>query len=897
MRRRRHGHGDGMLGRTAACASFASVCVLLAVSPLAAQQDAPAAAIARWCTIVADAARSTDERLDALVALQDRGALPPALVAQAMGDADDDVARAAAAIVRHEWRELPSALFAGLDASPRAARVFLRELAQAPRPAAVAWAAARCGPEVARDDRLLALVASGGALQGEAADLVLQALLDGDLTDGARAAQAMLPARSADRLLGKLHAALQSSSVDVLRVPPLLDRLSASGLRQLLGLIVSLPDDRALALCDHLQLRAPQLLGERVAAALDDPTPLSTCWLPHAGPHLGVPSRRERLEALLADANEAMPRREHAFTGLLAARLATPAMLDFASDVDTVRSERQLRVRRLLDAAVEAIPPDVLLRWLDTDEQQALRVVQALSRRRGLEPELGQRLARDLLAATTADGQYLAAAAYALVQRGDEASLRASWPVLRRSARFEDLADGLARRQEAFAGSLLRDELAALAAPADAAAAPHVAAASGPEDVATRERHRAAVLLALATHGDADAVQQLVAGAATSAPGFVRRCAHHVPVLPAAAARALLATAGVHADGVAGSPLDAELRVELVAWAAGAVADAEVAAAMVALWRQPAREPQDGDRGSEDRGGDRNDEQNAGRSSGRDAELVAELRDVALRALTAGPRRRELVAELRAAIAAGPLSEHLLPLPYEALGSMPTPLAADDLRLCAELLLWPACTDPARDAEGAARFPDGTGGFPLVVAIAQRLRGASPDAVDAAFATVLADLAADPRLASLVPQRLLVFWRTLTIEPALLQRLGERLAPLLRSDDRALRGPADRYLGDARLRRGEPAVDAMRAAIAGLLRLPSQRAHARVFLGERDPGAGVDPWAALSAQPYVAMAHAAVAARDAAALRSALHGIREFAGHDAGTLATLDTFPTPESLR
>jgi hypothetical protein len=45
------------------------------------------------------------------------------------------------------------------------------------------------------------------------------------------------------------------------------------------------------------------------------------------------------------------------------------------------------------------------------------------------------------------------------------------------------------------------------------------------------------------------------------------------------------------------------------------------------------------------------------------------------------------------------------------------------------------------------------------------------------------------------------------------------------------------------------------------------------------------------------MAHAAVAARDAAALRAALHGIREFAGHDAGTLATLDTFKTPETLR
>lgn len=854
----------------AARAALACLGPLLAVGSLPAQQDAPAAEIVRWHLVVVDAARPTDERLAALVALQDRGALPPALAVQAMADADDDVARAAAAIVRHEWRELPPALFAGLDASPRAARVFLRELALAPRPAAVAWAAGRCGPEVARDDRLLALAAGGGALQGEAAELVLQALLDGESGDGLRAALALLPARSADRLLGKLHAALQDGAADVPRCAPLLDRLSPAGLRQLLGLIVSLPDDRALALCDHLQLHAPQRLAERVAAALDDPTPLATCWLPHCGPHLSVPARRERLDALLADAAEPLPRRELAFTGLLAARVVTPAMLEFASDVDTVRSERQLRVRRLLDAAVETIPPDALLRWLDADEQLALRVAQALARRRELEPELGGRLARDLLAATTADGQYLAAAAAALVQRGDEASLRAAWPVLRASSRFDDIVDGLARRPEAFAAALLREEFASLAAA--------VGVDDGTPDAATRERHRAATALALATRGDADAVQRLVAGAATAAPGFVRRCAHHVPVLPAAAARQLLATAGISAAGLGGSSLAAEQRVELVSWAAGAVADDDVAAAMAALWPKPPSAAED-----------------AGDAA--DAELVGELRDVALRALMASPRRGELVAQLRAAIVAGPLPERLLPLPYEALGSMPTPLGADDLRLCAELLLWPACTDPARDADAAARFPDGTGGFPLVVAIAQRLRGAPPDAVDAVFATVLAELGSDPRLAALVPQRLLVFWRTLTIEPPLLQKLGERLAPLLRSDDRALRGPADRFLGDARLARGEPAVDAMRAAVAGLLRLPSQRAHARVFLGERDPGAGSDPWAALSAQPYVAMAHAAVAARDGAALQAALHGIREFAGHDAATLATLTSFPTPETLR
>lgn len=852
----------------------------LAAAPLHAQQPSTVADDKALAAVLTTAERATDDRLQALVALQDRGALSPELAAAAMGAADDDVARAAAAIVRHEWRELPPGLFAALDRSPAAARAFLGELAIAPRPAAMAWVATRCGPDLPRDDRLLAFAARG-EVRGEAAELLLQALCDDDFGNGVRAALAVLPPSSADRLLGKVHVGLMEGRIRIERVPLLLDRLSPAGVRRVMALIVSLPDEQAMALCDHLQLQAPQLLAERVAAALDDPTPIATCWLPHAGPHLAVPARRERLLALLTDAQQPAARRDHAFTALLATRIVDQAMLDFAVDPDVVRGERLVRGRRLLDAAVETIPAATLWTWLDCDEQLALRTAQALGRRRQLEPELAERLARDLRTAGSADGQYLAAAAMAVVHRGDEASVRAAWPALRTSMRFDDVVDGLAKRPDAFVPVLLREELAALTAAATAAAtAPATAAAGGDvvaDGAAARfERQRAMVELALAARGDGSSLQALVARAGSLESGMVRRCAHHVPVLPAAAALQLLDLAGITAaaDGVAAgvgaSERDDDVRVELVAWAAGAVADERVAARLTAIWNTPPREP-----------------------------LVEELHEVALRALVAGGRRQQLVAELRAALVAAPLPSRFVPLPYEVLASMPTPLGADDLRLCAELVLWPGCTDAEREAEAAVRFPDGTGGFPLVTAVAQRLRGADAAAVDAAFATVVDTVQADARAASIAPQRLLVFWRTLTIEPSLLQVLGPRLAPLLRSDERALRAPADLFRARDAVARGEPAAaaSAARAAIAGLLRLPSQRAHARVFLGERDPGAGVDPWAALSALPHLAAAHAAVAARDAAALRAALHLVREFAGHDAGTLATLDTFPTPETLR
>jgi len=59
--------------------------------------------------------------------------------------------------------------------------------------------------------------------------------------------------------------------------------------------------------------------------------------------------------------------------------------------------------------------------------------------------------------------------------------------------------------------------------------------------------------------------------------------------------------------------------------------------------------------------------------------------------------------------------------------------------------------------------------------------------------------------------------------------------------------------------------------------------------GDRDPARGVDPAAALSAAPYRMRLLAARAAGDAGAAKSAAALVREFAGHDVATRATVTT--------
>lgn len=814
---------------------------------LPAQHDAAADRAA-----LLDRAREPEQRLAALVRLQDRGQLDVTAAVAAMAGGDDEVARSAASIVRHEWVELPDALFRGLDDVPAAARALLQELAVAPRPAASAWAAGRraASPGRTLDDRLLAIAASGLPLRAVDAELVLQALVDGEAGDGVRAALAVLPPPLADAQLGRLHAAFAAGRLDVARVAPLLDRLSPRGLRQLLGPIVALPPELATALCEHLQQMAPELLAERVAAALDDPNELTTCWLPYAAPHLDVPARRERLLALLADPKEAPQRRDYAFLALATARCVLPPVLAFATEEAASMLER---VRRLLSSATDELPTQVLLDWLSADEKLAAATVAALSTRRQLPDAVAMRLVDDLRAAGVPNGRYLFPAAMAVVLRGPEASVRALWPVLQGDPGFAEFVDALARRPEAFAGELL--------------------AAGFPPAIGTPVEQVAPVALALAARGAPAAIAWLLERAPAQPASFVRRCAHHVPTPPAEGGRALLAVAGWSPTARTASAIDEEACVELVAWAAGAVADAEVAATLHTVW-----------------------------TAAGDAPTDEELREVALRALLRSPQRDALVAELRTALAAGPLPERFGSLAYEVLTGMHERLEPAELALCVDLVLLQPRTDPEREAEAVARWPLGTSGFPLVAAVAQRLRGNEPAAVGAAFAAAVPAVLADPRHRTIALQRLLLLWRALGYDDALQAAVGAATAPLAlavaRPEDGELLGPVHWFAAHEAIARGDLPAAAQRAqaAVAGLLRLPAQRGHARVFLGERDPGRGVDPWAALAALPHRLAADRAQAAGDADGQAAACTRIREFAGRDHATLASLPPL-LPETQR
>jgi hypothetical protein len=227
---------------------------------------------------------------------------------------------------------------------------------------------------------------------------------------------------------------------------------------------------------------------------------------------------------------------------------------------------------------------------------------------------------------------------------------------------------------------------------------------------------------------------------------------------------------------------------------------------------------------------------------------------------------------------------------------MPQPPTDADLQLCADLLLLGPRTDPEREAHQAQRWPDGTFGFPLVGAIAERLRAADPDTAHAVFTAAVAAAIADPRHVAIAPPRLLVLWRELAVAPAVQRAVAEPTAALflrLPGHEQAGVGPAHWFAAHAAARRGDFAAasrDAFAARDRKLL-LPSWRRHARVFLGDRDPGAGRDPWAALAALGHRFAFDAATASGDAAAAAARARLVREFAGHDVSLLSNLPTSP------
>lgn len=828
--------------RTALAAS------LLALAPLLAQQ--PAAELLR--ATVRDAARHSGDRCAALAALQDHGALDVATVLAALADEEQSLSLTAAAIVRHEWRELPAALFAGFAAAPAAAVPLLRELAIAPRPAAAAWVGTwRDRAETSLDQRCLALAATGTELRAEDGKLLLAGLVDEDAFDGVHAAAGLLPPALADALLGKLHALLLQGTISVGRALPVLDRLSPQGYERLLGLAVTLPPAVGEELCLHLLQREVPAYAARAAAALDAQIPLEPLWLLRPGPLLvDQPARCERLLALLAEPKTAPELARRAFDALLDAAELAPLpiddrLLDFALQH---APERLGRLRRLLAVLVARLPEARLLAWLDLDPELAQLVALALARRPQLGERLEQALAQTVGSVDFVEGPFLEPVARALLQHGSEAVVDRIWPRLRSAPRFLDFVETIALRKAPFVHELLLEELAA---PVEGAAsdggAPDAAA------VAAAEARRDAVRLALCAQGDRRQLEALVEHAKTADAMFVRRCGYHARPLDERLALQLLDAAEVAED---------DLAAELIVWAATVPGEA-VAARLVGWWQ---------------------------------AEEPSERQEAALRALVAGPHRARMQQDLQQALAAGPLAERQEQLAFEVIAALPQPLLAADVELLASLAILPPLHDAEGEVRRAKRWPDGRFGFPLVAAVAQRLRGAAPDLVATAFAAAAAKAAAGAP-AAVSRQRLLVLWRSLEADRSLQAVVGEATAALLLATPHPQdlgAGPAHWFLAQAAARRGEHAACAehARAAAAGLLRLPGERRTARLFLGERDPAAGDDPWAALAALPHLAALRAALAAGDRAAARTAAAAAAEFAGRDRATATDLENSAT-----
>lgn len=800
--------------------------------------------------VALDTDADAEVRCRALADLQQAGALDVDTVLAAMGTEEDAVAATAAAIVRHEWFELSPELLQGLDRDGKAARRFLRELAWAPRPAAAVWSEAWIAPQPGRsfDDRCLGLAARGRPLVAADTALLLQALTDGDgdgdVGDGWRLAVGLLPAAVADGLIGRVHAMLQQQQIEVAQVAPLFDRMSLDGVRRLAGLASVLPEAVGDAICDQLLQRDPELVRERACAMLDGEVPMAARWLRRTEDLLDVPERRERLLAVLTATDASPALQQRAFEALLEVHVTDQRLVQWAL---ANTGDRSANLHRLLDATVDRLPGSLLADWLVGDPALALATVRALGRR----TELGDEIERELLArfeGAVAEGPYLQAAATALLQRGSAATVEVLWPQLRSSREWSEYVDTLARRQAPFVHQLLLLELEA-PAPVDVSAA-------------VRERQLDDVRLGLVAIGDLRQLRLLVDHAMRATPTFVRRCAHYARPLAKPFALQLL-------DGIATADIaDDDLVAELVAWAASC-RDDEVLARMQQIWNA---------RAVDDR--------------------AVLLREVALRALVLGPQRGQLVATLRQAIADGPLPDELEPLPFEAIASMPEPPTAADVHLLAELALLPPLGDAAHERELAERWPDGRAGFPLLAAVGRRLLGCDADTVRAAFADVAASVVADPRRDALSRQRLLVLWRVLERDRALMQAVGGATAELclqLPSTEATAAGPAHWFLLHEAAARGDHTAAARhaRAAIGGLLRSADDRAAARLFLGERDPAAGRDPWAALACAPYRQDLLAALAADDAAAADRARVRIREFAGHDASARAGHD-LPTAE---
>lgn len=763
---------------------------------------APAIAQVRPFTVPQLQARVVDEdltaaaRCAALIQLQSRGELSAATVVLALRSPAAAVADSAAAIVRHGWSSLPTELFDALVEEPLVARPLGRELALAPRPSFAGLAEQLLRDErITGDARCLWLAARGRPLTLKEANLLLAVLVSGEAGDGCHAAFAVLPELVADALVAKLHGLLLQGKVEVAAATPWFDRLSADGRARLLSLAVTLPPAPASEICQYVIDHAPGVYDERAVAALDGAVPLERLWLQRAAPLLDRPERIERVLVVLADQKASADLRRAAFETLANARVVDERVLAYAEE----STDSALRpLHRLLDVAVERIPAERLLQWLQSTPEFSTPTLAALGRRPQLEPMLERALLAPIAEAGGVLGLWCERAAVVLAARAAPQAVADAWPLLRTAPNFDALVEALSKRREPKVRELLSAELRAPALP--------------DVDAAAREVQLAAVRLALVNLGERAHLAALVAQGPHLPPPFVRRCTALGEPLDVAMARSLIAAA---------RQADVRLATELLSWAARCIAPE-----LTPLWL--------------------------------DVRATAEsfeAQEISLRALCAGGHRPAFVAELRAAIRSGKWNDDLDALRYEVVATAMAPHAADDLELLAELVLLAPLAEPAAERERVERWPDGSHGFPFVAAIAQALRGADPAAVQMAFTKVVNAWREHDERDALSRQGLLVLWRSLEMDRDVQTAVGVATCTcfdeLLGGDPEVGAGPAAWYAMLREQAAGRPAqaAAAARAAVEHLLFDAHRRRDARLFLGERDPGGREDPWAALAASP------------------------------------------------
>jgi len=651
---------------------------------------------------------------EALCRKADAGGLTVPLALQVLGGPREAEARTVAAIVRHEWAELPAAFLDGLDRDPEAARRFLLELARAPRPAALWWVRRQSEARAKRsyDHRLLALAARSEPLGRDESRLLVESLAHETPADGFFLACSYLTPKLADGLVGRVHGVLVQGKVEVEVLSPLLDRLSRRGTKSLLGLAMTLPQPVAYKLLRHVVDSRPEAAYDRIDAALDGRIPLDPAWLAFAAERIDRPERVARVRSLLSDAEDEGDR-DLAFEALLQAKAIDAEVLALATEDGSIA-----RIQRVIRRAANQVPPEYVVRWLDSTPEVVAAMARALARRPQLEPEIQRALLSLLEEVEVVVSKTPLQLLTAVVHGGDADALARVWPLVVGSPAWRDLLDWLGRREAPFVHELLLSKL-------EAGRTAQVL----PAEQELREAQLDTMRLLLVARGDRRQLDALVAHAPSRDAAFVRRCRKYAERLTAAQAAGLVQEA-FRAE-------DSEQASELLEWAATAQ-PAATADALWTFWKTPPA----------------------------DAPVVEELQEIVARLLMRTPRRADLVAELRDAMARGPLEGALAWLPYEALNGMATPLHASDLRLCAELLLCLPLADPAGEQRLVRRWPGGEVGFPMVQAVANRLRGVAELQAGAVFAEVVDELRERPEARAISRQRLTVFWRAPARRPA-----------------------------------------------------------------------------------------------------------------------------------